>query len=314
MLLPMATSIPPNADFCVEIDYVKDSPHPSRVFRAMSDLIEALESVDRTLAQSLDIKIEPILLLEDVEAGSIKAWLKQVVESTDDEALKSGDWKKVVGSYLVKGKYLVVDFLNKRTEIKSGSDIEPLEKELLELAEKTDIRRLPIYHPVSRQKLLADVNKINSALEPLTEEDRVSYIAPDGKETKFNLTLSIAPETIDDLLTRETLISPPAPMILKVKKPDFLGDSKWEFRYDNRPVFAKISDEEWLAEYRAGKVPLSPGDALKAEVQSVVKYGFEGDVVATQHNILRVIEIIKPLISDQPQLVQKQIPGLSDLT
>src|SRR2546421_496258 len=122
MLPTMADT--PHADFCIEIDYAKDSPNPSRVFRAMSDLIEALQSVDSTLAESLAIKLEPVLLLEDIEAGSIKAWLAQKIESVDDQALKSGDYKKVIGSYLVKGKYLVVDFLRGKTEIKSGSDVE----------------------------------------------------------------------------------------------------------------------------------------------------------------------------------------------
>jgi hypothetical protein len=68
----------------------KDSPHPSRVFRAMSDLIDALQSVDSTLVESLSIKLEPVLLLEDIEASSIKAWLTQRIENVEDEALKSG--------------------------------------------------------------------------------------------------------------------------------------------------------------------------------------------------------------------------------
>jgi hypothetical protein len=307
MMLSLMADLP-HSDFCIEIDYAKNSPNPSRVFRAMSDLIEALQSVDSTLAESLAIRLEPVLLLEDIEAGSIKAWLAQKIENVDDDALKSGDYKKVIGSYLVKGKYAVVDFLNKKTEIKSGTDIEPLEKELLSLAERTDIKQLlPIYQPVSRQKLLNDVNKISSALEPLTDSDKVSFIDADGRKTGFNLTLSIAPETIDELLTREA-ITYRADMILKVKRPDFLGDSKWEFRYDRKPFIAKVADQEWLFRYRNSEIPLNPGDALKAHVETTVRYGHEGDVVSIQHTILRIIEIIKP----QPLLEQPSIDGLTE--
>ena len=52
------------ADFCLEIDYAKNSPNPSRVFRAMSDLIEALQSVDHTLLEPLETTLQPIFLLE----------------------------------------------------------------------------------------------------------------------------------------------------------------------------------------------------------------------------------------------------------
>lgn len=291
-----------HTDFCIEIDYAKGSRNPSRVFRAMSDLIEALQSLDATLVEPLAIKLEPVLLLEDIEAGSIRAWLAQKIEGIDDDSLKSGDYKKVIGSYLVKGKYAAVDFLNKKTEIASPADIEPLERELFALGEDAYVSRLiPTYTPVSRQRLLNDINKINNALEPLTDSDKVSFITNDGQETHFNLSLSIAPETIDELLTREAITSRLV-MILKVKRPDFLGDAKWEFRYDKKPVIAKIADEQWLADYRAGKETLKPGDALKAEVETTVKYGFEGDVIDTQHTILKVIEIIRPEPLEQGRL------------
>jgi hypothetical protein len=285
---------PPHADFCIEIDYAKDSPNPSRVFRAMSDLIEALESLDATLIEPLQIKLEAVLLLEDIEASSIKAWLAQKLDTVDDDAVKSGDYKKVIGSYLVKGKYAAIDFLRGTTEIKSAADIEPLERELFRLGEDAYVSRLiPTYQPVSRQRLLNDVNRINTALQPLTSEDKVSYIDDEGRKTEFNLTLAIAPETISDLLTREA-ITTPSVMILKIKRPDFLGDSKWDFRYAKSPFPAKIAHQEWLDEYREGKIPLAPGDALKAEVETTVKYGFDGDVIDTQHTILKVLEVIRP--------------------
>ena len=50
------------ADFAVEIDFEKGAGSPSRVFRAMSDLIDALQSVDETLIEPLAVKREPVLL------------------------------------------------------------------------------------------------------------------------------------------------------------------------------------------------------------------------------------------------------------
>jgi|GEM_PF-416701 len=296
-----------HADFCLEIDYEKNSPNPSRVFKAMSDLIEALQSLDSTLIEPLNIKLEPVLLLEDIETSSIKAWIAQKVkttlESVDDDALASGDYKKVIANYLVRGKRSAVHFLANKTEISSGKDIEPLENELFQLGEEAYISQLlPHHQAVSRQRLLNDINKINTALSPLTDKDKAIFIDQDGNSENFNLTLSVAPETINEILTREVITSPLLTMILKIKRPDLLGDAQWEFRFDNKPFFAKIVDEGWLTKYRNGEEPLAPGDALKGEVETSVRYGFEGEVIEQHHTIATVLEIIRPLRPSQNNL------------
>ncbi len=86
-----------NPDFCLEIDFERGTESPERIFRAMSDLIETFQSLDADLVTSIDVRIEPILLLEDIESGSIKTWLKTQLETLDDEALKDLDWRKIIG-------------------------------------------------------------------------------------------------------------------------------------------------------------------------------------------------------------------------
>lgn len=288
------------ADFYIEIDYAKGKGSPSRVFRAMSDLIDALQSTDQSLIKSIDAKLKPVLLLEDVETGSVRAWLKQAIESVDDEGLKEGDVKKIVGAYLVRAKYLIVNFLDKKTDIKGVQEIGALERDLHKLAEATDVKRIPAYQPVSREALVRDIARINEALSPLNDDDKAVLVA--GEETTdFNLSLHIAPETIEDLITSETIPSV-AEMILKVKKPDFLGTSQWEFKHDNRTMPAKILDEDWLKRFQAGEIPVKPGDAIRAQVVTEVKYGFDREVVATHYNVTQVIQVIPKAQTSQPKL------------
>jgi hypothetical protein len=186
------------AKFSIEIDFVKGVGDPSRVFRAMSDLITALHDVDRALIGTIDTKIEPLLLLEDIETGSIKSWLKQGLESVDDDALKKGDW-------------------------------------------------------------------------------------------------------IEDLITSE-IIETPTPMIMKVKKPDFFGESMWDFKYDNRTIEVKIAHSQWLVDYQAGKIPINPGDAIKADVMVRVRYGLDGEVLSTQYTATNIKEVIPKSRLMQAQL------------
>src|ERR1700719_2313692 len=79
-------------EFGIEINFKPLSDAPSRVFRAMTDLIEAFQEIDALLAGSIRGTIKPSTLLEDIEAGSLRVWLRNVLNSVDDESLKSGDW------------------------------------------------------------------------------------------------------------------------------------------------------------------------------------------------------------------------------
>lgn len=288
----------PKADFCITIDYEKGVGSPSRVFRAMSDLIDAFQETDKSLVGGVDGKLVPILLLEDVEIGSVRSWFKQAVESVDDDGLKKGDWKMVVGKYLVDAKYAIVRFLDKKVDLTDAVELEKLVNEIYELAESTNVNRIPAYEPIPREKLLNGIEKINTALAPLNDTDKATFSTSSGEEASFNLSLYIAPEAISDLITSESLETM-SKMILKVKKPDFLGNSQWEFKHDNRVITAKILDDKWLESFRNGNVVIRPGDAIRANVLIEVNYGYDREVVSTNYRIISVDEVIDMSLNRQ---------------
>ena len=96
-------------DFCIEIDFEKGSSEkPSRVFESMVGLINSVQVLDVSLAQSIDARIRTELLLQEIEVGSLKSWLSNRILDIDDEALKKLDLKKIIGDYLVKAKYRIL--------------------------------------------------------------------------------------------------------------------------------------------------------------------------------------------------------------
>ena len=99
---------PPRSEFAFEIDFKRGVGPASRVFTATHDFIKACESLDAELVKSIDSSIQTVLVLEDIREGSIKTFLRNMLEATDDDALKSLDWKLQVGKYLVKAKYAVL--------------------------------------------------------------------------------------------------------------------------------------------------------------------------------------------------------------
>ena len=280
------------ADFCIEIDFEKGTPSPSRVFKTMTDLIEIFERIDKDLVQSIDTHIETIAIIEDIETGSLKAWLSNTLNAVEDDALKNIDWKPAVGKYLVRGKYLIINFLENKTQITNKEEIEKLEKDLLGLAKETDVMRLPAYYPIKRQNLLPDIESITRAVSSLDEKDKAIYITSENK-TEINVNFNFVPEKIDELITKETITQKQAEMILKVKRPDYLGESQWEFRHGTQAIYAKIIDMEWLDEFQNRKHDVRPGDSLRTKVDITVKYGFDDEVVSINHNIVKVLKVVR---------------------
>ncbi len=264
-------------EFGLRIDFERNSAAPSRVFRAMSSYIDSFEFMDRALLSSITPRIQPVLLLEDIEAGSILAWLRNTLESVDDEALKSGDYKKLIGAYLVRGKKAMIDFIAKRTTVETTSELQSLQSELLQIAEHTDVLRIPTYRPVPTVEIARSLKSLGDAPILLMKQDSAEYLSEYG-QTELNLSFSVSPKQMDDLLVREQLSSDSL-MILRIKKPDFLGESMWEFVHGGRTFVAKILDLEWIQTFRSGNVMLFPGDSLRTMVRTTVKYGFDNEVV-----------------------------------
>jgi hypothetical protein len=290
-----------NADFGIEIDFAPSSPDPARVFRSMTQLIDAFQRFDRELVQTIDIHIEPVMLLEDIETGSIKSWLRAVLSATDDTGLHELNWKKIVGGYLVRAKYLTIDWLNKKTEISGTTDLDELQGEILDLAEATEVKRIPAYQAPSKFLLVRSIIEITGSLGQLQENDHVVFETQQGERVEFNLTIRVVPETLKALLVEESL-SHTEEMILKVKKPDFLGDSRWEFVHEHI-VEARMMDYEWLERFRNGEITLLPGSALRGSVQVDVSYSVEREVVSRTFTILKVHEVIPPPAQEQGGLL-----------
>lgn len=284
-------AMPDPTQFCIKIDFERGSEGPSRVFRAMSALIEACEATDRTLLRSITPTLEPILLLEDIETGSLMSIIREALETLDDEALRDGDVKKIIGSYLVKGKHRMVKWLKEREGIESRESLVELQADLLQLAEQTKIKRLAIYEPVSIAKLLENMEQIEVALSNLKSGDTAFYIEDDQPE-EFNKAFHVDVEAAQELLTERTIANT-IEALLKIKKPDYLGRSMWELVYDDRTVDVKMLDSGWLVDFQARKIDVRPGDALHAKLRVTVRYGYDSAAISTHYELLTVLEIIR---------------------
>jgi hypothetical protein len=281
----------PKADFAFEIDFQRGIGPASRVFAATHDFIRACEKLDAELVQSIDSNIETVLVLEDIQEGSIKTWLRSLLVAVDDDALKTLDWKPQVGKYLVRAKYAILRF----TDDDSGDRSLPaLREEIRRIASDTDVRHLPDYSPPSPRALIDAVRDFQGVKARLVEGDRARFVSDveGASEWKFNLTVRMPLESIEDLAVARTIEVPSSEMILPVKKPDYLGDSKWGLRHGKRNIEAKIEDQDWLRRFQNRVEDVRPGDALRCLVRIEYLYGHDNELLNERYTVLDILEVL----------------------
>ena len=279
-------------EFEIKIDFKPGEGDPARIFKAMSGLIDSFQSLDSHLASSFDMSLDASLVLDEVSAGSIKARFRDLIKGVPDEALKEAEWKKIFGHFLLKCKYAILQWLEERDEISHRDDVRVLEGELVRIAEETNLKHLPAYSAPPAELLLSDILSIQESLSSLAEGDAAVYRFGET-EVNFNRDLEISNEIVREVLTKEVVKSS-GKRIVKVKKPDYLGQSMWAFQYDGRAIEAKITDMDWLARFQGRKLDVKPGDSLRVMLYEEISYGYEGEVVHRHYEVENVYEIIKP--------------------
>jgi hypothetical protein len=282
---------PRDADFALRIDFKRGEQNPYRIFQAADLMIRALQGLDATLVRAIDTKIEPIMVLEEIESGSLIIWLRNILTATDDEALKKLDWKPAVGKYLVRAKHAYIRWANRSEPERTLMD---LGREILSIAKETDVLQMPIYGAPPIQELVEAAKEVEAAKSPLIPgEDKISYISPGETDVDFDLTVRWAPEDLISLAVKETAKFENMPMTLIVRRPDYLGSTKWDFRHGGRQISARIDDREWLSLFQSRKIDVRPGDALKCLVTAEHSYGYDNELIRDNITVTKVIEILE---------------------
>ncbi len=128
---------------------------------------------------------------------------------------------------MVKAKYAIIDWTNK--EQKDISSIRNRQSDAKKLAEETGVKKLPFYSEIDTRDIASIGKNINTAKTLLSDSDSMKCLTQDS-EFDFDLSLEVDTEKIQGLLTKETITSDNSKMLLVVKKPDYLGSSKWDLK------------------------------------------------------------------------------------
>lgn len=271
------------------IDFVRGEGAASRVLLAANDFVQACERLDAELVKSVHSGIEAHVVLDDVQSGSLKLMLRNVLRGVPDEAIRDLDWRKAVGSYLLKAKYQILQWAD---DPQAPQQLTEVRRAITMAAAETDVRHLPDYAPPSPAVLIRALEDLQDVKDRLIPGDRATYVSPVGTH-RIDQTVRFSSDEIERLAVRETLTQPPATMILLVKRPDYLGKAKWDLRHGKRPVQAVIADEDWLKRFQYRDVDVRPGDALRCQVEIELLYGFDNELIGEHYRVTKVEEVLR---------------------
>jgi hypothetical protein len=270
----------------------------------LSSIIEELNKFDKNLCKTISSKVEVDTILEDVEKGSIRIILANILRSIDDEGLAACDVKKIFGKYLTDARYLMLKFLDdNKSDINNSSKLIQLQNDIFELSNTDKNIVLPVFNKISTNDLLENIDGINKAASNLCSTDKMRFNF-DNKTVSAEFNEKFSLETFEDILTANNFVTENE-MILKVKKPDYLGDSKWEFRHGKNSIPAKITDIEWLKKFQNREIDIRPKDAIKCKVKITTKYDSDNEPITTIYEINKVIEVINDTVFVQENMFDR---------
>lgn len=271
----------------IKLNYKPGSSKPSRIFSSMARIIESARRTDEILARSINCRISTDQILDEIETGSILAKIREFIEIEDNAFCPEGS-ENNIGNYFDRGKKEFMKTLE-GNRLENSDDIQQLADKIEGIADQENLRPLGFSKP-NPVEIANNLKEISDSTSELNADENIEYKSSDGDTIKLQPKTEVFIEKIKQSLADKTIKSE-RPIILKIKKPDYLGDSKWEFRHDKTPIFAKVEDKDWMDGFHARRNTINPGDALHVRMETIDQYDNKGNLVNSQHSIKKVEKI-----------------------
>ncbi len=247
-------------------------------------LIESLDALDNCLLSSIDSSLQPVSILNDVQHSSLKVLLTRALRHVPDEHLASLDWKKWIGSLLVKGKHRLLQNVE--------ADAPELRRVLNSL--EHEYRAAPGgligYTPPTVANVREALDGVTLARATLPGQ-RVMVQTELGDIELLEATATM-PGAIQEG-PQQTLVNSGIEYF-KIKSPDMLGAAQWTVLRGNRATRVTMLHQTWLDQYHARQHHILPGDSLKCRYEETVVYDAQGNELERSVAIVEVLEVIKP--------------------
>lgn len=285
--------------FEILIDYDEKLDKPQRVFDALSKLIEGFEKLDSAFLKTLDPDIKSRFVLQEVKSGSVKAYFKTILEGIDDKTLKSGTWAGIAGATLCSVKNVTIDHMNKG--IKTKRSLSNLAENLRQEAELSKAGSKLVYNAIPLEDLGEIILDISEAKSQLAESDKI-YISSNNTRKKLNFKNPFTEKDLERIFNGKLKKQPTVKTTLIVKKPDYLGNTRWECKFGTKNLLVRIDDKKWLSDFQSRKFDLRPGDALSCEIVLEYYYDHNNKLTNEAASVKKILDVLPNEVFKQGRL------------
>src|SRR6478609_2872938 len=78
---------------------------PVDAFNELGNIFQSIYDFDKWMLSHIDREASVQYSLRDIEYSSIKTKIAQLLRAIPDDAIKTLDWKSLIGNFLLKAKY-----------------------------------------------------------------------------------------------------------------------------------------------------------------------------------------------------------------
>lgn len=268
------------------VNYDADS-NAVRVLGIVYEITEAIARIDQEITSSVNEKVASELILKSLNQGSVKAYLANKLRNIDDEDIRKLDYRAILGKLLVEIKYELLSWLEK--ENKEG--IIQLEAKINQHIDSSEISDLRVSRRINIKAIFNGLRVLEEAKQKLHSGESINVAL--AKKPPIIIANDVdwsLDEIVEDSLTVKKF--PAAEALLIVKRPDYLGNSKWDFKYKDLKISAAIEDLDWLKDFHDRNVIIKPGDGLLCLLETSITYDHHMLEVDRDFRITKVKEVV----------------------
>jgi hypothetical protein len=280
-------------DYEIKLDFVPGDNTPENLFIAFANAIKYFKKIDKMLAKTIAHDYDVSSSLLEVTSGSLRGFFRAKVENKETELhaqVPTNDLEAKIKEYLHNGRKVITQGLFDFDE-NNNENINHLVEEIEKVADDTGISEEPFFTPPAKNTIETIIAAAQDVGEILDDKTSIFYSAEN--EASIELPRKIKMDTSLFVEEISKTIPNTQELILKIKKPDYLGDSKWEMKHGNSKLICKIEDDIWIEKFKSKRVFAFPGDSLRCNVRIINEYDSKLNLIKSEYFIVEVLDVIK---------------------
>lgn len=289
-------------DFDFELDLsFNESKNPSEALNQLSKMYDKLLIFDKHLLYNIFPESNLEYQLIDIEFGSIKTKVIQLLTSIPDDFLKEvlnpSAW---LGLLLINVKHKILKAIESN-EIKDADSLKKFTSDTNKLISK-GIPKGIMYLELNNFYILDTIQEISTLSSKLNNNDSYFFKSKDKIARINNKAFIDMPKILKELGSQT--FEQQRTEILKVKTIELLSDNaKWKLIRDGKQIEVKISHKEWLDDYHSRKIIIQPNDFLKVDLKIIHTTNQNSKKPIITYEAVKVIDVIPPDASnDETQI------------